>query len=69
MLLTLVACSTASLAVNFNGVKSFSELGLLGATEQATLPPNVDSKGLSKIGLDTVTANSDVGNEGGAALT
>ena len=85
MLLTLVACATASLAV-----KSFSELDLLGVTEQATLPPNVDPKGLSasasvgvaeqatlppnvdpkglsKIGLDT--ANSDVGNEGGAALT
>ena len=41
MLLTLVACSTASLAV-----KSFSELDLLGVTEP-TLPPNVDPKGLS----------------------
>ena len=42
MLLTLVACATASLTV-----KSFSELDLLGVAEQATLPPNVDPKGLS----------------------
>jgi hypothetical protein len=42
MLLTLVACSTASLAV-----KSFSELDLLGVTERSTVPPNVDPKGLS----------------------
>jgi hypothetical protein len=44
MLLTLVACSAASLAV-----KSFSELDLLGVTERSTVPPNVDPnlKGLS----------------------
>jgi hypothetical protein len=81
MLLTLVACATASLTV-----KSFSELDLLGVAEQATLPPNVDPKGLSAAasvgvaeqatlppnvdpkGLSKIgldTANS--GNEGGAA--
>jgi hypothetical protein len=66
MLLTLVACATASLAV-----KSFSELGLLGVTEQATLPPNVDpgERAQQNRARHTEQTPMSATFEGGAALT